>query len=130
MLDRGLRVIGVDPADVDPVVLASPNFTHIRRHGADVRRRMLRDTRLLVSDMVVAPETTLKTIEAIVTHRSVTIPGLLLTLKLIDWKMAADIPMFIKRVRGWGYSDVRVRQLQYNRQEICLAAVTQEETER
>ncbi len=130
MLDHGLQVIGVDPADVDPVVLVSPSFTHLRRRGADVQLRLLRDTRLLVADMIVAPETTLKTVESIVTHSSINIPGLLLTLKLLDWKMAKNIPAFCKRVRGWGYSDVRVRQLQYNRQEVCLSAVKRGESDR
>ncbi len=130
MLDRGLQVIGVDPANVDPIVLASPNFTHIRRRGEDLQAKMLCDTRLLVADMIVAPKTTLETVESIVTHPGVTIPGLLLTLKLTDWKMAEDIPAFCQRVRGWGYSDVRVRQLQYNRQEICLAAVKRNAAER
>lgn len=123
MLDRGLKVIGVDPAMVDASVLASPNFTHVRRKGNEVPLRTLRDTRLLVADMNIAPESTLETVEPLTTHPGVNIHGLLLTMKLLDWKMADDIPRFCRRVRSWGYRDVRVRQLQYNRQEVCLAAV-------
>lgn len=130
LLDRGLKVIGVDPAMVDELVLAAPNFTHVRRKGNEIPLRMLRDTRLLVADMNIAPETTLETVEPLVTHPSVKIHGLLLTMKLLDWKLADDIPRFCRRVRSWGYRDVRVRQLQYNRQEVCLAAVRRGEGNR
>ena len=72
--------------------------------------------------MNVAPDTTLETVEAIVTHSAVNVRGLLLTVKLIEWDMAAEIPRYVERIRGWGYADVQARQLAFNRQEICIAA--------
>jgi hypothetical protein len=33
------------------------------------------------------------------------------------------LPEYIDRIRSWGYRDVRARQLQFNRQEICVAAL-------
>ena len=50
------------------------------------------------------------------------IRGLLLTLKLIEWDLAAEIPAYLNRIRSWGYPKVAARQLQHNRQEICVAA--------
>jgi hypothetical protein len=47
---------------------------------------------------------------------------MILTLKLFDWKLADDVPACLERIRGWGY-DARARQLQHNRQEICVAAI-------
>jgi 23S rRNA (cytidine2498-2'-O)-methyltransferase len=122
LLRRGLRVIGIDPADMDPVVLANPNFTHWKKRGADVRRREFRPVRYLAADINVAPSYTLETVENIVTHPEVQIRGLLLTLKLLDWKLAEEVPAYLDRVRSWGYSLVRARQLHHNRQEICVAA--------
>ncbi len=119
---RNVRRPGIDPAQVDPRVLANPRFTHIRKRGADVRRRDFRNVPWLAVDMNVAPDTTLETVEAIVTHSAVNVRGLLLTLKLIEWDMAAEIPRYVERVRGWGYADVQARQLAFNRQEICIAA--------
>ncbi|HEV3022079.1 MAG TPA: SAM-dependent methyltransferase, partial [Pirellulales bacterium] len=83
LLAHGLTVIGIDPAQVDPHVLAHPKFRHIRKRGADVRRREFRRVTWLAADMNVAPQYTLDTVEAIVTHPTVTIRGLLLTLKLL-----------------------------------------------
>lgn len=122
LLGRGLRVVGIDPAEVDPVVLAHPRFTHLRKRGHEVPRREFRDTRWLFADMNVAPGYTLDTVEAIVTHRLVHVQGLVLTLKLLEWDLAAELPEYLARIRSWGYPQVRARQLQHNRQEICVAA--------
>ncbi len=122
MLGHGLHVLGIDPAEVDPRLLAEPRFTHLQMRGADVRRRMFRQVRWLMADINVAPRYTLDTVGAIVIHPSVQIEGLLLTLKLLDWQLAEELPNYLAEIRGWGFSDVRARQLAFNRQEICVAA--------
>jgi 23S rRNA (cytidine2498-2'-O)-methyltransferase len=48
---------------------------------------------------------------------------MVLTLKLSDWSVANRLPEFVERVRGWGYRDVRTRQLVTGGQEICLVAL-------
>jgi 23S rRNA (cytidine2498-2'-O)-methyltransferase len=106
-----------------PAVLGHPRFTHLRRRVIQVRRRDFRDVRWLMADMNVAPRYTLDALEAIVTHREVSIRGMLLTLKLFEWHLAEQLPQCVERVRGWGYNMVRVRQLQHNRREVCLAAL-------
>ena len=124
LLNRGLRVIGIDPADMDPRVVAHPNFEHWKKRGADVRRREFRKVRWLTADMNVAPRYTLDTVEAIVTHSEVHIDGLLLTLKLMDGTPAMEVPEYLKRVSSWGYAQVEARQLHHNRHDFCLAAMT------
>lgn len=122
LLRHGLRVLGVDPAAMPEELLSNPNFAHLRKRGSEVRRREFRGVRWLMADMNVAPSYTLDTVEAIVTHQATNVRGLLLTLKLPSWDLAAEVPSYVRRVRGWGYARVRARQLQFNRQEICLAA--------
>jgi len=122
LLERGLHVLGVDPADVDPVVAANPHFTHLKKRGADVKRREFRDVKWLTADINVAPNYTLDTVEDIVTHESVNVRGMLLTLKLLEWELAERLPEYLERVAGWGYSSVRARQLSQNRQEVCVVA--------
>ena len=123
LLARGIVVTGIDPAEMHPSVLEHPNFSHIRRKAMAVRRREFRKIRWLTADMNVAPEYTLDCVEAIVTHPEVSIRGLLLTLKLPQWKLADEIPEYLARVRTWGYNVVRARQLQTNRREICVAGL-------
>jgi 23S rRNA (cytidine2498-2'-O)-methyltransferase len=123
LLERGLKVMGIDPAEVDPTILGHPNFTHVQKRGRDLKRREFRGYRWLVCDSNVTPTQTLDTIEDIVTHEDVHIRGLLITLKLANWDLAEAIPAYLDRIRGWGYQYVRARQLSFGRREICVAAM-------
>ena len=69
LLDRGLFVTGIDPAEVDPAVLEHPRFRHLKKRGTDVRRQEFVGVRWLAADMNIAPEATLDEVEAIVTTR-------------------------------------------------------------
>ncbi len=123
LLARGFEVWGIDPAAMDPRVLGEPRFTHLRRRAVAVPRREFRKIRWLTADMNVAPKCTLDIVEDIVSHRETAIRGMLLTLKLPDWKLADQLPEYLARVKGWGYNVVRARQLCHNRREICVAAL-------
>lgn len=123
LLKRGLLVTGIDPAEMHPAVVDHPNFRHLQMRGGDVKRREFRDVRWLTTDMNVAPNYTLDTVEAIVTHRDVNIEGMLLTLKLLSWRQAEFVHEYVARVQSWGFGHVQCRQLQHNRREFCLAAV-------
>jgi 23S rRNA (cytidine2498-2'-O)-methyltransferase len=123
LLDRGLFVTGIDPADVDPAVVEHPRFRHLKKRGTDVRRNEFEGVRWLAADMNIAPESTLDEVEAIVRHPGLSIRGLVLTLKFADWGRAEKLPELVSRVRGWGYRDVRTRQLVTGGQEVCLVAL-------
>lgn len=122
LLEYGLTVIGVDPAEMAPQIAEHPNFRHIRKRGRDVRRIEFANARWLMSDSNVTPQQTLDTVEDIVTNERVHIRGMLLTLKMPDWKLIDQLPQYLERIRGWGYRYVRPRHLAFNRQELCIAA--------
>jgi 23S rRNA (cytidine2498-2'-O)-methyltransferase len=123
LLDRGLFVTGIDPADVDPAVLAHPRFRHLKKRGKDVRLKEFEGVRWLVADMNIAPEATLDEVESIVTHPGLAFRGLLLTLKFSDWTASSRLPQLAARVARWGFRDVRTRQLVTGGQEVCLVAL-------
>ena len=123
LLERGLFVTGIDPAEVDPVVLEHARFRHLKKRGSDVRRSEFEGVRWLVADMNIAPNDTLDEVDSIVRHPGLSIRGLVLTLKFSDWSVAEQLPKLVERVRGWGYRDVRCRQLVTGGQEICLVAL-------
>jgi 23S rRNA (cytidine2498-2'-O)-methyltransferase len=95
----------------------------LKMRGADVRRREFRDVNWLAADLNVAPGYTLDAVEAVVTHPGTTIRGLVLTLKLPDWNLADQLPDYLARVRGWGYRDVRARQLAFSGREVSVFAL-------
>ncbi len=123
LLEQGLLVTGVDPAEVHEKLLAHPSFTHIRKRGAHVARRSFANMDWLFSDTNVAPKYALDTIEHIVTHKSCRVQGMLLTLKLLEWKLAEEIPQYLERIQSWGFRYVKARQLSLNRQEVCVLAL-------
>ena len=89
-----------------------------------MRKRDLRDIRWLLADLNVAPNYTLDSVDEIVSSRHVRqLKGMILTLKLPDWKLASEIPKMVERVRAMGFRLVKTRQLAFNRQEFCLVAV-------
>jgi 23S rRNA (cytidine2498-2'-O)-methyltransferase len=130
LLDRGCLVTGIDPAEMAPEVLAREGFTHVRARSKDLKRREFHGMQWLMADLNVAPNYTLETVESIVAHRATHFRGLLLTLKLIEWELAEHIPAYLERVRSWGFEHVRARQLSYNRQEICVAALRRRQMRR
>jgi 23S rRNA (cytidine2498-2'-O)-methyltransferase len=130
LLERGLQVIGIDPAVMDPALLQHPNFTHIRARPTSLKRSEFQGIRWLTADLNVVPAKALDAVEHIVNNREVRIRGLLLTLKLADWSQADEIPAYLQRVRSWGYHYVNARQLAFDRQEICVAALRSRELRR
>jgi 23S rRNA (cytidine2498-2'-O)-methyltransferase len=122
LLERGLLVTGIDPAEMDAAVLAHPNFTHLRGRAKDVKRDVFRDCRWLVMDANVAPNYTLDTLDGLLKQAGVRPKGLVLTLKLTDSKLAEKLPEIAGRIRAHGYRRVRMRQLAFNRQEVCAVA--------
>ena len=101
-------------------LLAHPNFTHLRTRAKDVKRSVFRDCRWLVMDANVAPNYTLDTLDALLTQAGVRPQGLVLTLKLTDPKLAEQLPAVAERIRRHGYRRVRMHQLAFNRQEVCV----------
>ncbi|MBP5622845.1 MAG: hypothetical protein J6X44_12610 [Thermoguttaceae bacterium] len=122
LLARGAEGLGVDPAEIDPRVLANPNFTHLRGKINQLKRKLFRKSRWFLTDMNVAPDYTLDALEEIVNRDDIAARGLLFTLKFFDWKLADNIPEYLARVKSWGFNRVKARQLQFNRQEIMVAA--------
>lgn len=122
MLELGLRVLGVDPADMDPRVADHPSFKHLRARGGDVKRAEYAGAKWLLVDSNVRPDKTLVTVANIVSHRSVGIEGMLLTMKIGRYDQADRIPGWCQTIRSWGFTKLSVRQLATGRCEVCIAA--------
>ncbi|MCL2119758.1 MAG: hypothetical protein FWH27_15180, partial [Planctomycetaceae bacterium] len=121
LLARGAQVTGVDPAKISPVLTNHPSFRHLRGHLNQHKRSVFRKIRWVITDMNVAPGYTLDVLEDFVSHQNITIQGLLLTLKMVKWDLIADIPDYIQRIKSWGYTQIALAQMQFNRQEIMVA---------
>lgn len=123
LLGEGLQVVGIDPALVDEKIQSHPNFFQIQKRGAQVKKKYLADARWLFADSNVAPKHVLDTMEDIVTNQHTHIDGMIITIKLLQKKLTDEIDSIVERVRSFGFKYVRARQLAFNRDEICLAAL-------
>lgn len=122
LLELGLHVTGIDPAEMDESIMEHKNYRHFQARGGDIKRHHYGKARWLLVDSNVKPEKTLTTVENIVQHQGTSIVGMLLTLKLSSYERAADIPIWLDQIRSWGYTNIHARQLATGRTEICVAA--------
>lgn len=125
LLDAGMLVAGVDPAAIDDALAEDPRFRHIRARAAEAPLKELAGAVWMAADVNAAPASTLAAVGPIVTRSDSLVRGVLLTMKLLDPEMAepARVAECVEAVRAWGFADVRARQLAFNRQEFCLAAL-------
>ena len=122
LLDVGLEVTGVDPAEMDELLLNHPRFEHWRSKAAGMKRKMYSKFKWLTADANVAPNYTLEVVEDIVNYPTSRFQGLLLTLKLSSYELIDQVDAAAEQIRSWGFSKVKIRQLASNRRECCIAA--------
>ncbi len=120
---RGLEVWGVDTADVAAIVLAEPRVHHLAIKVGALRWEELppRVDWLLV-DVNLAPQVALHEVARLMPKLKSSLRGAVITLKLNDDAIVGELPKLVERIRGFGFSDVRLRHLPSNRREICCVA--------
>jgi 23S rRNA (cytidine2498-2'-O)-methyltransferase len=128
LLRRGAHVIGIDPSRMDPRVLGWRGTTGTFRHlGILAERVRTRDlpsvVDWLVLDANVAPHRALVALRQLVTLRTESIRGLLLTLKINDAGIVDDLPVLLEQIRELsGASSLRFTQLPSAHQEVVVWA--------
>lgn len=135
LLDRGVPVIGVDPAKMADVVMASaiaireeapagkPWFYHCRKPAAIVSKRDLgQGVTWFMSDMNQSPEVVLKEC-ARFCKMSPGIHGALMTLKLTDPLQVEEKAAWFSVLKEMGFRTIRLQQLAVHHKELALLAL-------
>lgn len=135
LLDRGISVIGVDPAKMAEVVMtaAIPNrkdatnhypwFYHCRKPAALTSKRDLGlDVTWFMSDMNQSPEVVLKEC-ARFCKMAPSIRGALMTLKLTDPAQVVEKENWFSSLREMGFKTIRLQQLAVHHKELALLAM-------
>lgn len=122
LLERGMKVLGVDPAEMDARVAQHSNFEHLKMRGADLKKKWLSHIDWLVCDANLTPERTLREVEPIVTSSHVNLKGIVLTLKMAKWEYFDRLEEYVALVTSWGWRQVRVRHRAFDRQELAVVA--------
>lgn len=135
LLNRGVPVIGVDPAKMADVVLASaiaerqdaptdrPWFFQCRKPAALTSKRDLgQGVTWFMSDMNQSPEVVLKEC-ARFCKMAPSIRGVLITLKLTDLLQVADKAQWFASLAEMGFKTIRLQQLSVHHKEFALLAL-------
>jgi 23S rRNA (cytidine2498-2'-O)-methyltransferase len=135
LLDRGISVIGVDPAKMADVVMQSAIsnrddgkagqawFYHCRKPAALVSKKDLgQGVTWYMSDMNQSPEVVLKEC-ARFCKMSPSIRGALMTLKLTDPLQVAEKAKWFAELRAMGFRTIHLQQLSVHHKELALLAL-------
>lgn len=123
LLERGLKVAGVDPAEMDQICLLNPKFIHHKCSVQDFRLSMLKDhVHWLYVDMNLAPEASLGEIERIVEKIGPSLKGAFLTIKMTKFELVKRVPMYLTLVEKMGLQVVMSTQLSSHKQEFLIYA--------
>lgn len=134
LLDRGVSVVGVDPAEMAAVVMKSavterryvpedrPWFYHCQKPAALVSKRDLgSDVTWFMSDMNQSPEVVLKECERLC-RMAKTVNGVLITLKLTDMERVVEKEKWFASLRAMGFAKARLQQFSVHHREFALLA--------
>ncbi|HEY8375580.1 MAG TPA: SAM-dependent methyltransferase [Nannocystis sp.] len=130
LLRRGVSVYGIDPAEMDPVVTgfrgpAGNRFVHLHRPMSLVQRADLpRELHWVLMDVNLAPQIALITARRLAARPRHALCGVLLTLKLDDWRAVRHLPRLLAQIRAMGMDDVKATQLPSNRMEVFVCGLT------
>lgn len=123
LLERGLKVDGIDPGDMDNICLTHPKFTHHKTSVQGFRLSNLKDhVHWLYVDMNLAPEASLGEIERIVEKIRPSLKGAFLTIKMTKFELVKRVPMYLTLVEKMGLQVVMSTQLSSHKQEFLIFA--------
>ncbi|MFL5319359.1 MAG: SAM-dependent methyltransferase [Myxococcaceae bacterium] len=120
---RGLKVFGVDTAELAEQVRSLPNVHHIPKSVGQLRWEELPDrVEWLLMDVNLAPQVAVHEVARLIPPFRKTLLGAVFTLKMNDWAFVDDLPELTERIRQMGFREVRLRHLPSNRREVCAVA--------
>lgn len=125
LLERGCRIVGVDPAEMDPAILKDKRFTHLKKPVAATRIEDVGPgAQWIVVDLKLVPNIALDQTERFVRLTKPSLFGVVLTLKFNDATWKERVPELLERVRQMGMERVRGIQLPANRSEFTVVGLT------
>lgn len=119
LLEQDLKVLGVDPANMDPKITKHFNFKHLRLpfehiHAEDFKE----DVDWIISDVNLPPTVVMKEVERFLDFLEPR--GLVLTLKINQDRYLKMLDVFAENLRRRGFKRVEFKYLPSHRQEIAL----------
>lgn len=121
LLNRGVQVIGVDPAQMSDQCMNHSWFTHLKKPFQELVEKDYLGVDWWLSDLNLAPGSVLSHLGRLL--RTADKPdGLIITLKMAKPEVALEFTDHANRVADWGY-ETYLRLLPSHNQEVLLLAL-------
>lgn len=122
LLEQDLKVLGVDPADMDPKVTKFFDFKHLKKPFEILSEEDIKvDVDWIVSDINLPPTVVLKEVFRLMIFLEPR--GVILNLKINDLKHLETVATVREKFRKQGFSKVELKYLPSHRREIALIAL-------
>jgi len=122
LLEQDMKVMGVDPAEMDPIVKKNINFMHFKRPFETITSDDFNnDVDWIISDINLPPTVVLKEVYRFLSFLEPR--GLVLTLKMNELKHMELIAKIRETIKSNGFATVHLKYLPSHRKEIALIAL-------
>ncbi len=122
LLEQDLKVLGVDPADMDPRILKNFDFKHLKKPFETLSDNdFKRGVDWIISDINLPPTVVLKELFRILTFLEPR--GIIITLKINDLKHLEVVATIREQMRKLGFPKVELKYLPSHKKEIALIAL-------
>jgi 23S rRNA (cytidine2498-2'-O)-methyltransferase len=122
LLEQDLKVLGVDPGEMDPIVAKNYDFKHIRRAFETLTENDFKTgVDWIISDINLPPTIVLREIFRLLTFLEPR--GIIVNLKLNDLKHLEIVATIRDQMKRQGFEKVELKYLPSHRKEIALIAL-------
>lgn len=124
LLNEGCKVVGIDPAKVDPLVLNHKSFTHIKKSVQDLsHEKMPDDVRWIHADININPKQSIKEVLRLAKKYHRTLKGIIFTVQVVKMDYIENIESFEDQFYDWGFNNIISRQVPTHKKEYAIIAV-------
>lgn len=122
LLEQDLKVLGVDPGEMDPQILKHYDFKHIKKPFENLSESDFKNSvDWIISDINLPPTVVLREIFRLLTFLEPR--GIIVNLKLNDLKHLEIVATIREQMKRQGFSKVELKYLPSHRKEIALIAL-------
>lgn len=121
LLEQDLKVLGVDPAEMDKRVKGAFNFKHLKMPFENLTSGIVGEIDWIVSDINLPPTVVMKELRRLLSFTSPR--GVILTLKFNQTKHLPMLSHLPREFKELGFTHGEIKFLPSHRQEVCLFAI-------
>ncbi|WP_412470224.1 MULTISPECIES: SAM-dependent methyltransferase [unclassified Halobacteriovorax] len=123
LLNEGCKVVGIDPAKIDPSLANNKNFSHIKRSVQDLSHEDLpEEVRWIHADININPKQSIKEVLRLAKKYNRTLKGVIFTVQVVKMEYIENIESFEDQFYDWGFNNIISRQVPSHKKEYIILA--------